>query len=91
DFIPGFPAAETTVSVGVDVKTSIGPVTRTIYDADVNAARVALRWNAITAQDTKNGNLHGSSVRFTIEVRAANRGWQTAIDDTVTGKTTSTY
>ncbi|KAA0573495.1 DUF1983 domain-containing protein [Azospirillum sp. Sh1] len=91
DFIPGFPAAETTVSVGVDVKTSVGPVTRTIYDADVNAARVALRWNAITEQDTKNGNLHGSSVRFTIEVRAANRGWQTAIDDTVTGKTTSTY
>lgn len=88
--INGFTASETTVSVGVDVK-KISPVVRTIHSDEVDAARIVLRWNALTEQDTSNGNLHGSTVQLVIEGRAADGRWTVLVEDTVTGKTTSAY
>lgn len=88
--IEGFTASETSVAVGVDVKKAT-PVVRTIHSDEVDAARIVLRWNALTEQDTSNGNLHGSTVQLTIEGRAADGSWKILVNDTVTGKTTSAY
>ncbi len=88
--IEGFTASETSVAVGVDVKKAT-PVVRTIHSDEVDAARIVLRWNALTEQDTSNGNLHGSTVQLTIEGRAADGSWKVLVNDTVTGKTTSAY
>ncbi|MGA1860198.1 phage tail protein [Azospirillum sp. 11R-A] len=88
--ISGFTASETTVGVGSEVKKA-APVVRTIHGDEVDAARIVLRWNALTEQDTSNGNLRGSAVQVTIEGRAADGGWKVLVNDTVTGKTTSAY
>lgn len=88
--ISGFTASETTVGVGSEVKKA-APVVRTIHGDEVDAARIVLRWNALTEQDTSNGNLRGSAVQLTIEGRAADGGWKVLVNDTVTGKTTSAY
>ncbi|PWC73966.1 phage tail protein [Azospirillum sp. TSH64] len=88
--ISGFTASETTVAVGSEVKKA-APVVRTIHGDEVDAARIVLRWNALTEQDTSNGNLHGSAVQLTIEGRAADGRWKVLVNDTVTGKTTSAY
>ncbi|BAI75205.1 host specificity protein J (plasmid) [Azospirillum sp. B510] len=88
--ISGFTASETTVAVGTEVKQA-SPVVRTIHGDETDAARIVLRWNALTEQDTSNGNLHGSTVQLSIEGRAADGRWTVLVEDTVTGKTTSAY
>jgi len=90
DAVEGFTDSETSVAVGVEVKKD-SPVVRTIHSDEIDTARIVLRWNALTEQDTSNGDLHGSSVELTIEGRAANGGWTHLLGDTVTGKTTSAY
>jgi predicted phage tail protein len=90
DAIEGFTDSETSVAVGVEVKKA-SPVVRTIHSDEIDAARIVLRWNALTEQDTSNGDLHGSTVQLTIEGRAADGNWKVLVNDTVTGKTTSAY
>ncbi|WP_377806450.1 phage tail protein (plasmid) [Azospirillum sp. A29] len=90
DAVEGFADSETSVAVGVEVKKT-SPVVRTIHSDEIDTARIVLRWNALTEQDTSNGDLHGSSVELTIEGRAANGSWTHLLGDTVSGKTTSAY
>lgn len=90
DAVEGFTDSETSVAVGVEVKKT-SPVVRTIHSDEIDTARIVLRWNALTEQDTSNGDLHGSSVELTIEGRAANGSWTHLLGDTVSGKTTSAY
>ncbi|WP_244592210.1 TipJ family phage tail tip protein [Azospirillum palustre] len=88
--VEGFTDSETSVAVGVEVKKT-SPVVRTIHSDEIDTARIVLRWNALTEQDTSSGDLHGSSVELTIEGRAANGSWTHLLGDTVSGKTTSAY
>ncbi|WP_395454095.1 phage tail protein (plasmid) [Azospirillum melinis] len=90
DAVEGFTDSETSVAVGVEVKKD-SPVVRTIHSDEIDTARIVLRWNALTEQDTSSGDLHGSSVELTIEGRAANGSWTHLLGDTVSGKTTSAY
>lgn len=68
NYIPGFPAVENEVSVGTEVK-QILPVTRTITNANVNAARLTVSVPQLTLQDTSNGDLKGSSVTLRVDVQ----------------------
>ncbi|WP_431854316.1 TipJ family phage tail tip protein [Azospirillum sp.] len=88
--IDGFAAAETEQAVSVEV-TASQPVVRTIADPNVDGARVTINIPALVNQDTSNGDLHGTSVRIAIDVRANGGAWTTKVDDTITGKTTSGY
>ena len=90
DAVEGFTDSETSVAVGVEVKKA-SPVVRTIHSDEIDAARIVLRWNALTEQDTSNGDLHASSVELIIEGRAADGSWTHLLGDTVSGKTTSAY
>ncbi len=88
--IDGFAAAETAIGVGIEV-TADAPVTRTITDPDADAARVIIRLPALTEQDPKTGDLHGSRVEIIIAVRPQGGGWSNAVTDSIAGKTTSPY
>ncbi|MGF7174725.1 TipJ family phage tail tip protein [Azospirillum doebereinerae] len=88
--IDGFAAAETAIGVGIEV-TADAPVTRTITDPDADAARIIIRLPALTEQDPKTGDLHGSRVDIVIAVRAQGGGWSDKVTDGIVGKTTSPY
>lgn len=88
-YIPGFPAIENYVSVNAEVKHD-SPVTRTITGV-LDAVRVTVRLPRLTNQDTKTGDLRGSSVRIYIDVKPDGGSWERLVDDAITGKTTSDY
>jgi Putative phage tail protein/Domain of unknown function (DUF1983) len=87
---PGFPAAEQTVAVSVEVLNGT-PVVRTISDAAIDAARISIQIPALYKQDKTNGDMHGFEVHFTIDVRPSGGLWANVIDKTIKGKTTSSY
>ena len=68
NYIPGFPAVENEVPVSTEVKQTL-PVTRTITNANVNAARLTVSVPQLTQQDTTNGDLNGASVTLRVDIQ----------------------
>ena len=93
DPVAGYPAAEETLQVGVQVQ-QLRPIIQTITSATANAARVTIRIPALVTQNTSNGNLEaGPELDYIFEVRpAGTTAWQQVVSTTITGqKTTSPY
>ena len=93
EWIAGFPAVETEVSVGVKVKAGeANTVTRRITNINATAARVTIVVAALFEQDTKTGDTRGSTLSFDIQVRrvAAGAGW-VQYPQTIEGKTMGAY
>lgn len=82
--LPGFPAVETTVLVGVNVLHDT-PITRTITNPDLDAVRVHLAMPSLW-QQFDNGDLKGSTLQFTLEVVG-----HSAVTKTISDKFMSTY
>lgn len=89
-YIPGLPDVQDEVAVGVKV-THGTPIVRTVSDLDADAVRVTLQVPALTEQNTSNGDLNGSSVAIKIEYQPSGGSYTIAVEDTITGKTTSNY
>lgn len=90
DYLPGFPAAESELSVATEV-TFPTPIVRTISNSNVDAARVTISIPQLTEQNTTNGDLNGATVAIAIELQSNGGGYNTVVSDTITGKTTTNY
>lgn len=82
--------SENTQSVNVELKYNV-PSVRSIINAETDYCRVAIAVGALNSTDTRNGDVHGTSVSHLIEYRANGGAWQTVKTDTITGKTSSGY
>ena len=88
-YVPGFDAVEEEVAVNADVLEGL-PITRTINDTNVDAARVTISVPALqTVNDT--GDISGATVRLQIAVQYNSGGFTTVIDDTISGRTSDLY
>lgn len=90
DYIPGFASVEAETAVSVPVEAA-APVVRSISNANANAVRVTVSVPQLSAQNTSNGDLGGTSVSIAIDVQTAGGGYVNKITDTISGKTTSRY
>ncbi len=89
-YIPGYESVENEVVVGTEVVVAT-PVTFTITDANINAARVILQLASLFQQDTSSGDILGSSVEFTIELQANGGGYVEKVRKEIVGKSTNIY
>ena len=88
-YVPGFDAIESENSVNVDVVEGV-PVTRTITDTDVNAARLTI--NVPLLQEvTDTGDILGAEIQLEISVQYNGGGYTTVIADTIKGRTSDLY
>lgn len=90
DHVPGFPASENEVAVGVQVTKAV-PIVRTITNNSIDAIRVRISIPQLTQQNTSNGDLRGYSVAYRIELQSNGTGYQTKVTNTIKGKSTSKY
>ena len=89
---PGHAGVETPYNVEVQVQQKVGPVQRTIADANADAVRVLLRIPALFYQDKKKGEMKAASLSYRIQVRAYNGSWNTVVTkDIKNEKCTSPY
>jgi len=88
-FIPGIVNIETETNVGVKVEKGT-PVSRQITNSNVDAVRVTIRFNSLQKFET-NGDINGTSVRLKINILQGDGTTSTPIDDTITGRSSSSY
>ena len=88
--IPGpFNAVEREVPVGVDVLKAT-PVTRTINDTTVDRVRITLTIPALQLIE-EDGDIKGSKVTIQIQIAYDGGGFNTVINDTISGKSSNRY
>ena len=77
------------VPVGVEV-TNGSPVTRTIANTEVDQVRVTITIPSLQVF-TDEGDIVGNSVGIRVQVQYNGGGYNTVFDDTISGKSSSTY
>ncbi|HBB6968025.1 TPA: phage tail protein [Escherichia coli] len=88
-YIQGIPGTENEISVGT-VVSSATAWTRTFTNTQLSAVRLRLKWPSLFKQED-DGDLVGYSVNYAIDLQTDGGTWQTVLNTSVTGKTTSGY
>ncbi|HIF7138697.1 TPA: host specificity protein J [Citrobacter freundii] len=88
-YIQGIPGTENEISVGSEVSSAIA-WTRTFTNTQLSAVRLRLKWPSLFKQED-DGDLVGYSVNYAIDLQTDGGAWQTVLNTSVTGKTTSGY
>lgn len=90
DPVSGFPASESTTSVGVEFKAST-PWTHMLTNTELDAVRITLAVSGLQKVNQKNGNISGYRVDYTIELSSNGGTYSTVVSSAFDGKTTSAY
>ena len=64
--------------------------TRTFTNSQLSAVRLRLKWPSLFKQED-NGDLAGYSINYAVDLQTDGGTWQTVLNTSVTGKTTSGY
>lgn len=88
-YIQGIPGTENEISVGNEVSSATA-WTRTFTNTQLSAVRLRLKWPSLFKQED-DGDLVGYSVNYAIDLQTDGGTWQTVLNTSVTGKTTSGY
>ncbi|MCS5454024.1 host specificity protein J [Enterobacter asburiae] len=89
NYIQGIPGTENEISVGTEV-SSVTSWTRTFTNTQLSAVRLRLKWPSLFKQED-DGDLVGYSINYAIDLQTDGGTWQTVLNTSVTGKTTSGY
>ncbi|ENI5905217.1 TPA: host specificity protein J [Citrobacter freundii] len=89
NYIQGIPGTENEINVGTEVSSAIA-WTRTFTNTQLSAVRLRLKWPSLFKQED-NGDLVGYSINYAIDLQTDGGTWQTVLNTSVTGKTTSGY
>ncbi|HDC4312858.1 DUF1983 domain-containing protein [Enterobacter kobei] len=88
-YIQGIPGTENEISVRTEVSSATA-WTRTFTNTQLSAVRLRLKWPSLFKQED-DGDLVGYSVNYAIDLQTDGGTWQTVLNTSVTGKTTSGY
>ncbi|WP_320735359.1 host specificity protein J [Enterobacter sp. 237C8] len=88
-YIQGILGTENEINVGSEVSSSTA-WTRTFTNTQLSAVRLRLKWPSLFKQED-DGDLVGYSVNYAIDLQTDGGSWQTVLNTSVTGKTTSGY
>ncbi len=83
------PGTENEISVGTEVSSTTG-WTHTFTNTQLSAVRLRLKWPSLFKQED-DGDLVGYSINYAIDLQTDGGTWQTVLNTSVTGKTTSGY
>ncbi|WP_288765026.1 host specificity protein J [uncultured Enterobacter sp.] len=89
NYIQGIPGTENEISMGTEI-SSVTAWTRTFTNTQLSAVRLRLKWPSLFKQED-DGDLVGYSINYSIDLQTDGGTWQTVLNTSVTGKTTSGY
>lgn len=88
-YIQGIPGTENEINIGTEVSSATA-WTRTFTNTQLSAVRLRLKWPSLFKQED-DGDLVGYSINYAIDLQTDGGAWQTVLNTSVTGKTTSGY
>lgn len=89
-YIPGFPSAESTTSVNVELRSD-QPFTRAIQNVHISGVRVGLSVRGLKQQSTETGDISGYRVEYLIELSTDGSAFTEVLRAAFDGKTTQQY
>lgn len=89
-YIPGFPAVENEIAVGVELKQS-AQWTKAVSNTQLSAVRVRLSVAALSKTNTSNGDISGYSVVYAIDLATDGGAFVTVLNNAFSGKTNTKY
>ncbi|WP_155525413.1 DUF1983 domain-containing protein [Phytobacter sp. SCO41] len=89
-YIQGMPGSENEIGAGGITVSSATPWARTFTNTQLSAVRLRIKWPSIFRQED-DGDLVGYTINYAIDLQTNGGTFQTVIDTSVTGKTTSGY
>ena len=89
-YIQGMPGSENEISAGGITVSSATPWTRTFTNTQLSAVRLRIKWPSIFRQED-DGDLVGYTINYAIDLQTNGGAFQTVINTSVKGKTTSGY
>lgn len=89
-YIQGFPAVESEVGVGVELKFS-QPYTRAVNNLALSAVSIRLSVRGLQQTNTSNGDITGYSVSYAIDVSVVGGAFEQVLSSSFTGKTSAKY
>lgn len=89
-YIPGFPSAESTASVNVELRSD-QPFTRAIQNVHISGVRVGLSVRGLKQQSTETGDISGYRVEYVIELSTDGSAFAEVLRAAFDGKTTQQY
>ncbi|WP_079223046.1 host specificity protein J [Citrobacter werkmanii] len=89
NYIQGIPGTENEINVVSEVSSATA-WTRTFTNSQLSAVRLRLKWPSLFKQED-NGDLVGYSINYAVDLQTDGGTWQTVLNTSVTGKTTSGY
>ncbi|MFH2274871.1 DUF1983 domain-containing protein [Enterobacter hormaechei] len=88
-YIQGIPGTENEISVGTEVSSTTA-WTHTFTNTLLSAVRLRLKWPSLFKQED-DGDLVGNSINYAVDLQTDGGTWQTVLNTSVTGNTTSGY
>ncbi|EPQ4601434.1 host specificity protein J [Citrobacter freundii] len=89
NYIQGIPGTENEINVVSEVSSATA-WTRTFTNSQLSAVRLRLKWPSLFKQED-NGDLVGYSINYAVDLQTDGGTWQTVLNTSVIGKTTSGY
>lgn len=88
--IPGFPAVESEISVGVELRYG-QPWVRAVTNLQLSAVRIRLSVPRLAQTNTNNGDTNGYTVQYLIEVATDGGAYVPVLTSAFSGKTSTKY
>lgn len=88
--IPGFPAVESEISIGVELRYG-QPWVRAVTNLQLSAVRVRLSVPRLAQTNTSNGDTNGYTVQYLIEVATDGGAYVPVLTSAFSGKTSTKY
>ena len=87
NYIQGIPGTENGSMLALRFQVATA-WTRTFTNSQLSAVRLRLKWPSLFKQED-NGDLVGYSINYAVDLQTDGGTWQTVLNTSVTGKTTS--
>lgn len=88
--IPGFPAVESEIGVGVELRSD-QPYVRAVTNLQLSAVRVRMSVPRLAQTNTSNGDTNGYTVQYRIELATDGGPYAQVLASAFSGKTTTKY
>lgn len=89
-YMPGFGSVENEINLNVPLKSS-EPVIREINAPNVNRVKARIELSGLQRTDVSNGDVSGSTVRFTMWIQPNGGSYTKVADRTISGKSSSRF
>lgn len=89
-YVPGYGDVKNEIGISTELKSAT-PWVRAVSNLELSAVAITLQVDSIQQSNTKNGDINGYLIAYSIDVQTDGGAWQTVINSAFNGKASNPY